>query len=195
MRIALVLLASCVHARPPLAPAGWTTVARAAEIEVAVERALYERPASPHFFIHVRITNHRATDIGVDLRRYFEVFYPNQWGASQLDHRDVIDEERKVLSTFDDAAETRRSREHGLTAVRRGESVDYYSEFNASNRGEVDLQAASAKFVIVAIDGQLAVADEGHAQRLTPNDAMREVPVPAPVAWKTIPTGAKILTD
>jgi hypothetical protein len=42
------------------------------------------------------------------------------------------------------------------------------------------VQDASAKFVVVAMEGQLELTDLVHAQRLAPSDATRDLPIHAP---------------
>lgn len=195
--VVIALLSGCMHAPPARAPAAaWTTIAQLDGVTVAVERALYERPGAPHFFVHVRVTNDRPINLAADLRSYFEVFYANQWSASDLEHRDVIDERRRVLPILDEAAMLRASHDRGsLTEIAHGRSLDYYSEFNGSSRAEVDAQAVSAKWVLVAMDGQLRVSDGIAVQRLVPDDATREVAIAAPVAWPTVPAGATVLSN
>src|SRR5262249_7313980 len=77
-----------------------------------------------------------------------------------------------------------------LTKVAAGRSLDYYEEFNASSRTDVDVQSKSSAWVIVTMDGELKIADGTHAERLVPDEATREVPIRAPIAWKTIPANA-----
>ena len=192
----------------PTHPEDWTTIARGRglALTVAVERALYLRSGSPHFFVRVRLINNGPSGVGVDLRKYHEVFYPNQWGASAVDHREAIDERRMILPPFDAAAAaavTRDLQAGVLTMVPAGGSFDYYEEFNASGRAAVDAQARSLPWVVVALDGQLRVADPSGAERLIPTETApsgpgsltRDVAVHAPVAWRIIPPGALVIVD
>ncbi len=185
-------------AAPAIKTSDWTTVARGTGITVAIERALYGRQGSPHFFVRVRMTNAGQTDVGVDLRKYHEVFYPNQWGASAIDHREVIDERRIVLPAFDapaSAAVVADLHSGALTRILAGRSLDYYEEFNASSRADVDAQSNSTGWVIVTMDGQLKITDGTQAERLVPDDTTREVAIRTPIVWKTIPPGAVVIVD
>jgi len=195
---------ACSSARPPGAPEtgeskdGWTTIARGDAVIVDVERMLYEQPGSPHFYVHVRVTNTGQAELGLDLRRSREVFYPNQWGASSTEHRGVVDERRVSFEALSPPALAAIVADHhagALTPVAPGGKVDYFEAFNASGRADVDAQSASQTFVIVAMDGALKVSDGSRAERVVPsgNDAERDVAVRTPIPWRTIPAGARVL--
>ncbi len=195
--VSLAWIACSSSAPPPKAPSpgDWTTIAHGTAISVAVERALYERQGAPSFFVRVRVTNAGSTDVRVDLRKYHEVFYPNQWGASASDHREVIDERRMVLPPFDPAALIADFPSSVLTKIPAGQSLDYFEAFNASSKAEVDAQSKSTAWVIVTMDGQLKITDGAHAERLVSDDNERDVAIRAPVEWKTIPPGAVLISD
>jgi len=189
------------EAQPATATTEWSTIARGSLVEVSVERALYEEAGYPHFFIHVRVQNLAASAIGVDLRKYHEVFYPNQWGASSTLHRGAVDE-RRFLSTgpLDAAGQAEilaAYRAHALTIVQGSGAVEYFEEFNASGRADVDAQSRAFPYVLVVIDGQMRATDGHVAERLDAplTDAPREVAVPAPVRWARIPSGAIVIRD
>jgi pimeloyl-ACP methyl ester carboxylesterase len=178
----------------------WIPVARGGLVTVSVERALYEKPGSAHFFVCVRVTNEAPAEIGVDLRSAHEVFYPNQWGTAPRDHREVIDEGRLVLPPFDAAraaSVTGAYRAGALTRIPRGGALTYYVEFNASGPRDVDAQVKSWPWLIVSMDGQLRATDGARAERVTPpeDDGAREVAMRAPVVWKQVPPGAVVLGD
>ena len=199
--LSLACLGSSEGEPPPAGPTpteAWKTIAQGSTVTVAVERALYERSAAPRFFVRVRITNSGRTEVGADLRTYFEVFRPSQWSASPIEHREAIDERRMILPTFDataSAAVIADFRSGALAKIRAGGALDYYDEFNASTRADVDSQARSMAWVIVTMDGQLKISDGTSAERLVPIEPAREVPVRAPVAWKEIPAGANVILD
>ena len=178
--------------KPMPTTSGWTTIARDAGVIVAVEHVLYETAGDPHFFVRVRIESARG--VAVDLRNYHEVFYPNQWGASETPQRTEINERRRVLPPFDPAPVLADHAAGTLTPIAAGGTLDYYEEFNASGRADVDAQTRGAVFVIVTMDGQLRVSDGKTAERLAPSsDAAREVAIPTPVVWKSIPAGARTI--
>jgi hypothetical protein len=207
--LATIATATCgasaapVSAPEPTAPSApipgdsWVEIAASPPVAVSAERALYERPGAPHFFVHVRVRNGGAGPIGVDLRKYFEVFYPNQWGAAHIDHRQIIDERRVVLPAFDAAAKQATIADYragAFATIAQGDRLDYYVEFNASGRPEVDAQA-TLPWLIVAMDGQLRFSDGTIAGRLEIREAARELAIPAPIAWKTVPDHARVIAD
>jgi hypothetical protein len=173
---------------------------RNALLDVTVERALFERSGAPHFYLHVRVTNVSDHPIGVDLRALHEVFYPNQWGASNERHRTVIDERRLSVPPLDAGAQTTLLEDYRagrLTAAAAGAPLDYYVEFNASGRADVEKQASGYRFVLVAMDGRLRVADGSMALQLGPPaaDEGRDCAIDAPVAWRAVPAGAVVVGE
>jgi hypothetical protein len=112
----------------------------------------------------------------------------------------VIDERRFVLGPLDApsaAVIVADYRAGALASIVPGGTLEYYEEFNASGRADVDAQSKSSPFVIVTMDGQLKVSDGTRAERVinSANDASREVPIHAPVVWKSIPSGALVIVD
>jgi len=194
----LTLLVACSMHKPVTIPPGdWTTVA-SGRVRVDVERALYATTGTDHFFVCVHITN-PGPAIAVDLRAYHQVFYPNQWGASATEHRHVIDERRTIVGPLDGPATAAILADYhagGFVPIAAGASVEYFEEFNASSRADVDTQAKASPYVIVAMDGQLKLSDGTIAARVTPaDDNSREVAIHAPIAWKSIPNGARVIVD
>jgi len=212
----LVLLAfavaACARGGPPQTtgvpsavmpvPGGeWATIAQAPMAEVQVERALYEKPGAPHFFVHVRVLDRAPVSLGVDLRGYFDVFYPNQWGASDTPHRLGSDEVRMPVPPLDAATRAKLLSDHraGLLSPLPPHAVlDFYRDFNASARSDVDAQSRKHPYVILAMDGRLDVTDGTDVTRLSfaPGDeTTREVALPVPVRWERVPEGAIVLAD
>jgi hypothetical protein len=188
------------HGSPPaLADARWVTITVARMADVEVERALYEKAGARHFFVHMRVQNRRATPIAVDLRPYFGVFYPNQWGASDSPQRGAVDERRAVPPPLDPTARTKLLADlHAglLTGIPAHATVDYYRDFNASTRADVDAQSRSSPYVIVAMGGWLDVTDGADVERVLPAaDPAREVALEVPVRWGQIPGAARVLAD
>jgi hypothetical protein len=130
--------------------------------------------------------------VGVDLRARPDLLYPNQWGASDTDHRTVIDERRLVLPPFDANAEARVKSEHAsgvLTPIAAHGALDYFVEFNASGRGDVDAQVKGHPYVLISLDGRLKASDGATAWEIRPNG---DVVFPAPIAWSKVPDGARV---
>ena len=178
----------------------WALVGQSRGAEAYVERTLYEKPGGAHFFVHVLVVNQTAATLGLDLERYFGVLYANQWGASATPLRGAIDETRMPVHPLDDVVRARlleAFRRQALTPVPGYGAVDYYRDFNASTRAEVDAQSQGARFVLLAMDGAIDVTDGTNVDRiLVPSDdAAREVAIEVPVPWKPVPPSAKVLVD
>ncbi|AKU99140.1 hypothetical protein AKJ09_05804 [Labilithrix luteola] len=197
-----LMIVGCSNASPPqrpeVPPSTWVSVAHGASVDVGVERALFEQPGAAHFFVHVRITNKSDAPVGVDLRNYNEVFFPNQWGASDESHRTVTDERRLVVSPLGAEAKAAIEADYRagkLTNVQPGASVDYYRDFNASSRDEVGAQAKGARYVLVSLDGQLNVTNGTSAERVVPRpeDDARVMAIDAPVEWQRVPSNAVVI--
>jgi hypothetical protein len=216
--------ASPDSASPALSTAGtsegpWSVIAHGRLADAFVERALYERPGTAHFFVHVRIVNKTPSDLGAALglplvaraagasaphaahNAYFGVFYPNQWGASDTPHRQVVDETRLPASPLDGAtrAELVGASMRGATPqVPASGFLDYYRDYTAAARADVETQSRGHRYVLIVMDGHLDVTDGLEVERVAPpsdDDAAREVALDTPVAWKTVPAGAFVLAE
>jgi len=83
--------------RPGLRKGGrWHQVFEGRLVTVEVDRTLYERRKDEDCFIAVRITNATTHPVGVDLRRFWNVIYPNSWGSSNTPAPELVDEERRI---------------------------------------------------------------------------------------------------
>lgn len=181
--------------RSKRAPASaWHPLVQRHGVSVQVERRLYERGGSKHFFVHVRIQNRRHVRIGVDLRDYWSVVYPNQWGALRSPHRTVIDERRARPKPLDAAGCAARKRAFSagsaLSFVRPGGAVDYFREFNASGRADVNRQATLG-FLFVSLAGQIDWTDGLRCETLPvggPGDS--DLILTTPIPWGQVPQAA-----
>lgn len=101
---------------------------------------------------------------------------------------------------LDGAARTKLVEDHRaglLTVVAVGSTLDYYVEFNASGRADVEKQAAGYRYVLVVMDGRLRVTDGSTALQIGPPaaDSDRDCAVEAPVAWRVVPAGALVVGE
>ena len=173
-------------------PGPWATIGKGEGFEVLVERALYEKPGVPHFFVRVRVVNGGESALGVDLRSYWTVVSPNQWCASDQPERSVIDERSIMPPAFDAAARGKvleDFRAGRFTSVAAHGSLDYFRDFNNSARADVDGQSRGQRFVLISMKGWLDVTDGARADRFV-SDA--DVALDAPVSWATVPAGATV---
>ena len=180
---------------------GWQTVASNALARAAVERVLYERPNDSHFYIRVRITNTTDRPLGADLRDYWRVIYPNQWGVSQQDRRGEINE-RRLKQVADKSALVTDFAAGRLTRIEPGASVDYYREFNAGGRKEVEEEARqfAGKYLVVSLDGQVPVTDGKRIAALSclwegdRTAADTDLVIPLPVKWSKVSEAALVVS-
>jgi protocatechuate 3,4-dioxygenase beta subunit len=181
----------------------WHRLATGELASVDVERTLYEKEGQRHFFIRVRITNLANRPVGIDLNNYWKVTYPNQWGMENADHRTDIDERRMVPKDLDAAAREEllaAFRTGGLTTIPPGKSIDYYREFNASGRADVDAQEKQGKYLIVSLDGVLRLTDGEGVEQVScawgrKTQAPTDLVIPTPVPWRAIPSAGRIVAE
>ncbi len=74
----------------------WQQVLRGRLAKVEVDRRLYQRRKDEDCFIAFRVTNVTNRPVGVDLREFWNVIYPNSQGFSKTPEPEVVDEERII---------------------------------------------------------------------------------------------------
>jgi hypothetical protein len=197
----LLGLAVTAGAETRTLPQSWMTVASNPLATATVERTLYERPNDPHFYIRVRITNTTDRPLGVDLRDCWRVIYPNQWGVSQASQRGEINE-RRLKQVADKSALVPDFAAGKLTRLEPGATLDYYREFNAGGRKEVEEQARqfAGKYLVVSLDGQVPVTDGKRIEALScvwegdRTAADTDLVIPLPVKWSKVSEAALVVS-
>ncbi len=187
-RVTIALLA-LAFSQVACAESDWVNVID--KVTVRIETVLYEKKDHPNFFIHVELRNQASYEIGVDLSDKWVVLYPNQWGGSDLDHRAVINERTMAPKELDNQLRARLIEEFKLkklSVIPPGKSIDYYTNFNAS--GRKDIQAVKENFVLISIKGQLCFTDGSEVWDERPS---RDLAIEKPVKWKTIPQNTIII--
>ncbi len=182
----------------PAVGGDWYPVAEDEQVAVRVERRLYQQAGHSHFLVRVRVDSRSDRPLGVDLRDYWAVIYPNQWGALREDHRSVIDEMRAYPKLLDAArcADLRRAFAAGdLTALPPGGAIEYYREFNASGRADVDAQATDP-YLFVSLAGQTLVTDGAACDDLPAGEpGGSDLIIAAPVPWGEVPAGSRVIDE
>ena len=181
----------------------WHLLRKGKLATVEVERTLYEKPGHPHFFVHIRVTNDTDRILGVDLRDYWKVVYPNQWGPLSVDHRECIDEGRVDYPPLEQAARDNLLadlRGGKLTTIPAGKVVDYYREFNASGRADVEKALKDQKYLFVSLNGQQLLTDGKHVEQIPCDWEQTETGntdliIAAPAPWKKIPDTSRIVSE
>ena len=186
--ITIALIALCCS-QGAGAESNWVDVIDKAAVRI--ETVLYEKKDHPNFFIHVEVRNQSPHEIGIDLSDKWMVLYPNQWGGSDLDYRTVINEKAMVPKKLDTQLRARlieAFKSKRLTVLLPGKSIDYYSNFNAS--GRKDIQATKDQFILISIKGQLVFTDGNDVWDVQPS---RDLAIKQPVIWKTVPEKAIVV--
>ncbi len=203
--VALIGLAIWVltgmRAEPP-APESWQLIRSGKMAEIEVEKTLYRKVGEAHFFIHVRIRNTTDRAIGIDVRDYSKVVYPNQWGALKEEQRGMINESRVRHAPLDDTQRAELLKEfkaNRLTAIAPGQVIDYFREFNAREPDKFEKQTLGYRFLFISLDGVSAVTDGEGVEQIScaweegnPR-GMTDLIIPVPIAWKNIPAGGNIV--
>ncbi len=187
--VASCFLPLCCLAQFAGAASDWVDVID--KVAVRIETVLYEKKDHPNFFIHVEVRNRGPYEIGIDLSDKWMVLYPNQWGGSDLDYRTVVNERAMPPKKLDIQLRARlieAFKLKRLTVLPPGKSIDYYSNFNAS--GRKDIQATKGKFILISIKGQLVFTDGSDVWDVQPS---RDLAIKNPVTWKTVPENTIVI--
>ena len=178
----------------------WQPMTEGTLAAVQVERRLYESTESDHFFIHARLTNLSPQPLGVDLRNYWDVIYPNQWGVHQKDYREVINEQHMIHEPLDTQQKEQLIADYHagkLTMVKPRQAVEYYREFNASGRPDVD--KSTGNYFLLSVDGRVFMTDGNRVEALDctwnqgASTGCGDLVIPFPVKWGAIPPGSRII--
>jgi hypothetical protein len=176
----------------------WHMLASNAWATVSVERTLYEKSGHPNFFVHVVVANLTNRKVGVDLSSYWRVIRPNQWGMNEQIHRGVINESRRPRAKLDDALGEQLKTAYAagtLTCVDPQAKLEYYVNFNAS--GRKDIEKLQGRYCLVVMDGEIFFTDgqDVGVLSLWDQDQAREVAIPTPIIWKSLPKDATLVLD
>ena len=181
-----------------VADENWQMLASNAWATVSVERTLYEKAGHPNFFVHVVVANQTKRKVGVDLSSYWKVIRPNQWGMNEQNHRGVIDESRLSRAKLDDTMRELLKTAYDAGTLKLVDSqakLDYYVNFNAS--GRKDIEKLQGRYCLVVMDGEIFFTDgrDVEALSLWEQEQAREVAIPAPITWKSVPKDATLVLD
>ncbi len=176
----------------------WQMLASNAWATVSVERTLYEKAGHQNFFVHVIVANQTKRKVGVDLSSYWKVIRPNQWGMNEQNHRGVINEKRLSRAKLDDITRERLKTAYDagtLKLVDPQAKVDYYVNFNAS--GRKDIEKLQGRYCLVIMDGEIFFTDGRDVEVLSlwEQEQAREVAISTPIIWKSLPKDATLVLD
>jgi hypothetical protein len=174
----------------------WHQVFHGRMAKVEVDRTLYERRKDEDCFIAVRITNLTNRAIGVDLRKFWNVIYPNSWGSSKTTAPELVDEERWIREPIPEEDKKRLMLDyldHRLTTIMPSRSITYFRGFTFGRNIRKEIDSAVNQYLIVALDGLLEITDgQANEEVIFPmNDpgaeSARWVAIRLPATWQTVP--------
>jgi len=169
----------------------WHQITKGKLAAVYVEKVLYEFENSPFFLVKFRIVNLSAGKIGVDLRDYFNVFYPNQWSVNETKQRFLISERRIIPEIIDEKFQIQISSDFkngNLTILPPHKEIFYYREFNAG--GRKDIEEKDGNYFMLSLDGQLFFTDGDIVENINcsweDESVKTDLVLPLPIIWKKI---------
>ena len=180
----------------------WHQVFEGSLTKVEVEQSLYERRKAEDCFIAVRVTNLTNRPIGVDLRNFWNVIYPNSQGFSKTPAPELIDEERLIRAPMAAASKYRLMRDYSgkalTTIVPRG-SITYFRAFTFGHSRRKEIDASVYKYLVIGLDGTLQMTDGLTAEEVNfpmndkDADRARLVAIRLPVTWQTVPKDSLVI--
>jgi len=180
----------------------WHQVFQGRLAKVEVDRTLYERRKDEDCFIAVRLTNVTNSPIGVDLRKFWNVVYPNSWGFSRTTAPELLEEERMIrepISEWDKRRLMLDYSDHDLTTIMPRKSITYFRSFTVGHNIRKEIDSAANLFLIVGLDGVLEMTDGRTSEEIIfpandeRADNVRWLAIRLPTSWETIPQGSLVL--
>ena len=182
----------------------WHQVFQGPLAEVEVGRTLFERGKGEDCFIAVRVTNLTGRSVGVDLRKFWHVIYPNSWGFSKTPTPELVDENRMIrepLSAADKKKLLLDYSDHRLTTVMPRKSLTYFRGFTFGRNIRKEIDSAANEYLIVGLDGALEMTDGKTTEEIMfpANDAntesVRWVAIRLPATWETVPQDSLVVEE
>lgn len=185
----------------------WHSVASGKLASISVSRTLYETEGEKDFLICVRVTNLTDRPIGVDLRDFWKVVYPNQVGFQDEKARGVVDEQRMIHKPLTDDGKTKLIADFkagGLVTIPARGSTDYFRRFNAG-RSLALAKEERGKFFFISLDGEQLVTDGANVEQVScaweqasvqaKPGTDTELFIPTPLKWEKVPPDGRTVTD
>jgi len=182
----------------------WHQVFEGRLVTVEVDRTLYERRKDEDCFIAVRITNAITHPVGVDLRRFWNVIYPNSWGSSNTPAPELVDEERRIRQPISEEDKKKLMQEysnHRLTTITPHTSITYFRGFNFGRSIRKEVDSAANPYLTVGLDGVLEMTDGQTTEEVIfpMNDAGAErarwVAIRLPAIWEALPRDSLVVEE
>ncbi len=173
----------------------WHQALRGRLARVEIERTLYEGRKDEDCFIAVRVTNVTNRPVGVDLRKFWDVMYPNSWGFSETPAPGVVEEERVIREPVSAAAKQRLMRDYSdnrLTTIIPNGLITYFRGFTIGRNIREEIDSAGKQYLVVGLDGALRITDGRTTEEMTfpANDgdagSARWVAMRLPATWQMV---------
>lgn len=185
----------------------WHFVAKGQLASIHISRTPYERQGEKDFLICVRVTNLTDRPIGVELRDFWKVVYPNQVGFQDEKTRGDIDERRMIHKPLTDDEKAKLIADFkagGLVTIPARGSTDYFRRFNAGKSLAL-AKEERGKFFFISLDGEQRLTDGTEAEQVSLEwekasvrakaGADAELFIPTPLKWEKVPPDGRIVTD
>lgn len=172
--------------------------------KVEVDRTLYERRKDEDCLIAVRITNIVNRPVGVDLRKFWDVIYPNSWGFSQTSAPGAVDEKRIIrqpMSAKDEQKLKLDYSEKRLTTITPHRSITYFRGFTIGRNIRKEIDSVGNQYLIIGLDGALRITDGQTTEEMIfpANDeaagGARRAALRLPASWQTVPPNSLVVED
>ncbi|MBN1433903.1 hypothetical protein JW921_04030 [Candidatus Fermentibacterales bacterium] len=177
--------------------ATWLPVVEGEMASVLMEPVLYEAPsASGCFFVRIAVLNRTEGFLGVDLRDYWQLLRPVQYVGSDEAELTVIDICAPVPPELTPELEASILEDYSFNQLRgiaAGASREYYVDFNAA--GRVDIEALPNEWLFLGMSGWLWLTDGIRVEQLHPDEGFVHVRLELPAAWRSVPPGSVVAYD
>jgi len=182
----------------------WHQVFQGRLAKVEVSRTLYERGKDEDCFIAVRVMNLSNRAVGVDLRKFWKVIYPNSRGFSKVPAPELVDEEwtiREPISAADKKKLILDYSNHRLTTVMPHRSLTYFRGFTFGRNVRKEIESGGNQYLIVGLAGALEMTDGQTTEEIIfpTNDGMAEsarwVAIRLPAIWERIPQDSLVVEE
>ena len=163
--------------------------------KMEVDRTLYQRRKEEDCFIAVRLTNVTNRSVGVDLRKFWNVIYPNSWGFSETPAPGLVEEERIIREPMSVADKNRLMLDYSdkrLTTIVSHSSITYFRGFTIGRNIRKEIDSAGKQYLIIGLDGDLRITDGQTTEEMMfatgdeGADGARWVAIQLPATWQTV---------
>jgi len=182
----------------------WYQVFQGRLAKVEVSRTLYERGKDEDCFIAVRIMNLTNRPVGVDLRKFWNVIYPNSWGFSSTPAPQLVDEERRIREPISDTDKKRLRldySDHHLTTIMPHRTLTYFRGFTFGRNIRKEIESTGNQYLIVGLDGVLEMTDGQTTEEVMfpanngRAESARWVAILLPVTWEAVPRDSLVVEE